>query len=91
MYRQDKLGLQCNINNSIINVSIQSDRLRAQGCLFVTLGKKDRVDSWLQCEISCYFVVSAVTCGSRTIAPSSLVTMSVIECEKIGQWRFNRK
>ena len=27
VYRQDKLGLQCNINNSIINVSIQSDRL----------------------------------------------------------------
>ena len=45
-------------------------------------GEKDRADSWLQCEISRYLAVSAVACGSRLIAPGSLVTMSAIEREK---------
>ena len=53
-------------------------------------GGKDRAGSWLQCEISHYLLVSAVVCGSHSIAPGSLVT-SVIEREKNGQWRFDGK
>ena len=51
-------------------------------------GEKDRADSWLQCEISRYLAVSAVACSSRSIVPSSLVTMSVIEREKNGTVAF---
>ena len=45
-------------------------------------GEKDHADLWLWCEISRYLVDSAVVCGSRSIVPGSLVTMSVIEREK---------
>ena len=30
---------------------------------YMCLGEKDRVDSWLQCEISRYLMVSAVACS----------------------------
>ena len=53
-------------------------------------GEKDCANSWLQCEISCYLAVSAVACGLRSIAPGSLVTMSVIDCEKNGTMVFQR-
>ena len=45
-------------------------------------GGKDHVGSWLQCKISRYLAFSTVVCGSRSITPGSLVTMSVIEREK---------
>ena len=31
--------------------------------------EKDRADSWLQGEISCYLAVSVVACSYRSIAP----------------------
>ena len=45
-------------------------------------GEEDHVDLWLQCEISRYLAVLAVACGSRSIAPCSLMTMKVIKREK---------
>ena len=45
-------------------------------------GEKECADLWLQCEISHFSTVSAVACGSRSITPGSMVTMSVIEREK---------
>ena len=66
---------------------ICNDDIKSKIILFP--GEKDCADSWLQCENSCYLAVSVVACGSRSIAPSSLVTMSVIECEKMGQWHFD--
>ena len=66
------------------------DFLGAHARAYYTPGEKDRADSWLQCEFLRYLMVSAVTCGLSSIAPSNLLTMSMIEREKNGTMAFQR-